>query len=308
MNLRLDTSVQYVPRVGPAMAKRLDKLGIRTVRDLLFYPPFRYNDYSRVIPINRIIPNQTVTIEGDVRSIKNIFTKNGKKLQESVVADASGILIVVWFNQMYLPKIIHTGDRISLSGTIGFFGNKLVMQSPDYEIRGNEEQELLHTGRFVPVYSETAGVSSKWLRGRIAFLLTVRHTFLIELMPRTILGQYSLMGISEALSCIHFPKCLSDAENARRRLAFDELFFLQLTSTLRKKEWEQQEHAPVFAVQDQDIKAFVDHLPFTLTDDQQAAIRHICSDVRRVYPMNRLLEGDVGSGKTVVAACAIYVA
>ena len=308
MNLCLDTSIQYVPRVGPAMAKRLEKLEIRTVRDLLFYAPFRYNDYSHTVPIGHIVPGTTITVEADVQSIKNVFTKTGKKLQEGVVADQSGILSVIWFNQIYLPKVIHPGDRISLSGTIGFFGNKLVMESPDYEIRGSEEQELLHTGRFVPVYSETVGVSSKWLRGRIAFLLSIQHTFLTEFIPRTILQQNHLISISDALSSVHFPTCISQAESGRRRLAFDELFFLQLTSMLRKKQWEQEEHAPVFNINEANVKKFMHQLPFILTGDQQKSVRHICVDVKRSYPMNRLLEGDVGSGKTVVAAFAMYMA
>ncbi len=308
MNLLLSTSVQYVPRVGPRMAKGLEKLGIRTVRDLLFYPPFRYNDFSHTVPINRVIPNSTVTIEGEVQSIRNIFTKTGKKIQEAVVGDASGQLTIIWFNQIYLPKVIHPGNRISLSGTIGFFGTKLVMQSPSYEILGENGQEHLHTGRFVPIYSETSGVTSKWLRGRIAYLLSIKHFLLTELIPRTILQQHQLMGISEALSDVHFPTSLEQAERARKRLAFDELFFLQLTSTLRKKQWEENEHAPAFQVRENDIKEFVQHLPFVLTNDQQKAIRHIAVDLKHPYPMNRLLEGDVGSGKTVVAACALYLA
>ena len=308
MNLRLDTSIQYVPRVGPAMAKRLEKLNIRTVRDLLYYVPFRYNDFSHSVAINRVVPGTTVTVEGNVQSIKNIFTKTGKKLQEAVIADQSGLLTVVWFNQIYLPKVIHEGDRISLSGPIGFFGNKLVMESPAYEIRGDEEQELLHTGRFVPVYPETRGVSSKWIRGRIAYLLSIQRTLLTELTPRTILQEHHLVGIFDALSSVHFPKSISQAEEGRRRLAFDELFFLQLTSMLRKKQWEDDERATVFKVNEEEVKEFTRHLPFILTDDQQKAIRHICADVKRTYPMNRLLEGDVGSGKTVVAALGMYLA
>ena len=308
MNLRLDTSIQYVLRVGPVMAKRLEKLGVRTVRDLLFYVPFRYNDFSRIVPVSHVVPGTTVTVEGVVHSIRNIFTKTGKKLQEAVISDTSGLLNVIWFNQIYLPKIIHEGDRISLSGPIGFFGNKLVMESPSYEILGSDEQELLHTGRFVPVYPETAGVSSKWIRGRIAYLLSIQRTLLTEFIPRTILQEHQLVGIYEALSNVHFPTSLSQAEVGRRRLAFDELFFLQLTSTIRKKEWEASQKAPTFHVYEEDVKEFVSNLPFVLTDDQQKAVLHICADVKRTYPMNRLLEGDVGSGKTVVAAYAIYMA
>jgi ATP-dependent DNA helicase RecG len=288
------------------MAKRLEKLDIRTVRDLLYYVPFRYNDFSHTVPINRVRIGEIVTVEGEVQSIKNIFTKNGKKIQEAIIKDASGLLTVVWFNQLFLPKIIHQQDRIALSGTIGFFGNKVVMESPEYEIR-NDDRESLHTGRFVPIYSETAGVSSKWLRGRIAHLLPLRHTFLQEAIPRTILETYHFLGISEAIAHVHFPNSLFEAEEGRKRLSFDELFYLQLFATQRKRRWEQEEHAPIFSIKDSDIQEFISHLPFVLTDDQQKAIRHISADVKRPYPMNRLLEGDVGSGKTVVAALAMYL-
>jgi len=308
MNLQLDTPIQYVPRVGPAMAGKLNKLNIRTVRDLLFHIPFRYDDFSHTVPINRIVPNTTVTIEGEVQSMKNIFTKNGKKIQEGVVKDATGLLTVVWFNQIYLPKVIHPGDKISLAGPIGFFGNKLVMESPTYEIKNEEEQELLHTGRFVPVYSETSGITSKWIRGRIAHLLPLRHSFLTESLPRTVVQQYRLTGISDAIANVHFPASLHDAETARHRLAFDELFFLQLTARVQKRKWEETEHAPVLAVTDTDIQTFIHALPFTLTDDQQKVVRHISTDLKRSIPMNRLLEGDVGSGKTVLSAFAMYVA
>jgi ATP-dependent DNA helicase RecG len=308
MNLRLDTSIQYVPRVGPAMASRLKKLEIRTVRDLLYYVPFRYNDFSQTVSINRIVPNTTVTIEGDVQSMRNVFTKTGKKFQEAVVGDPSGYLTVVWFNQIYLPKVIHPGDRISLSGKIGFFGNKLVMESPAYELLGNEEQELLHTGRLVPVYSETAGVTSKWLRGRVAYLLTLKNQLLEDPLPQIIREQHGLMGLIDAITASHFPNNYSESENGRRRLGFDELFFLQLQSQHRKQEWQEKEHGPVFLVKEEDIRQFLKNLPFTLTNDQQKVIQHICADVKRTYPMNRLLEGDVGSGKTVVAALGMYLA
>jgi len=307
MNLTLETSIQYVPRVGPAMAKRLYKLGIRTVRNLLFYPPFRYNDFSHTVPINRIVAGSTVTVSGEVQSIKNIFTKTGKKIQEAVIGDTTGLLTVVWFNQIYLPKVIHQQDRISLSGTIGFFGHKLVMESPDYELLKEDEGETLHTGRFVPVYSETSGVSSKWLRGRIAYLLTLTHTFLSEPLPRTILEKNQLMSLSEALHTIHFPSNLTEAEQARKRLAFDELLFLQLASRIKKRQWEQDNQSPNMTIQEKDIQEFIQQLPFILTDGQQKAIRHICGDLVRSVPMNRLLEGDVGSGKTVVAALAMYL-
>lgn len=235
MNLTLDTSVQYVPRVGPMMASKLKRLGITTVRDLLYDVPFRYNDFSRTIPINHLEIGVSASIMGTVESMRNIFTKTGKKLQECVVSDTTGTITVIWFNQLYLTKVIRAGDTISLSGTVGFFGNKKAMESPEYELAA-PGKPFLHTGRITPVYSETAGISSKWIRARIYFLLT--STVLIhEYLPQSILDQFRLVSLEEAVHDVHFPKKMDDAFRARRRLAFDELLFMQVRSYEQKRLW-----------------------------------------------------------------------
>ena len=306
MTLRLDSSIQYVPRVGPSIAGKLERLGIHTVRDLLFYAPFRYNDFSQVTPIRSLHPGLIVSIHGTVLSIKNIFTKTGKKIQECRIEDPTGIATIIWFNQLYLPKVIHPGDILAASGTVGFFGNKLVLESPDYEL-ATPGKPFLHTGRIVPVYSETAGITSKWLRTRIYYLLTEVPTLVAEYLPEDIRTTYKLPNIEEALHDVHFPKTIALGIEARRRLAFDELLLMQCTSYEQKRLWKETKHAISLTATVQNIDTCISSLPFTLTNSQLHALQDIQTDITSTTPMNRLLEGDVGSGKTVVAGVAMYI-
>ncbi len=306
MTLRLSSSIQYVPRVGPSIAGKLERLGIHTVRDLLFYAPFRYNDFSLVTSIRSLHPGTVISIHGTVLSIKNIFTKTGKKIQECRVEDSTGIATIIWFNQLYLPKIIQAGDILAASGTVGFFGNKLVLESPDYEL-ATPGKPFLHTGRVVPVYSETTGITSKWLRSRIYYLLTEVPTLIEEYIPENIRITYTLPHIQEALHDVHFPKTIAIGVEARRRLAFDELLLMQCMSFEQKRLWKETKHATSLTTSSQEINSFITKLPFTLTSSQLQAFKDIQTDIASTTPMNRLLEGDVGSGKTVVAAIAMYI-
>lgn len=308
MDLTLSTPVQYVPRVGPRMAGGLKKLGIETVEDLIFYPPFRYDDFSLVSEIGKVRPGETVTIKGTIEKIKNFYTKSGKKIQEATVADATGRITVIWFNQPFLLRILPEGTVVSLSGEVSWFGHKLVLSSPKYEIVNESSGESLHTGRLVPVYPETAGVTSKWLRGRIDFALKTVLPELSDYLPEELKVKYHLSGLSEALSSIHFPKTLRQAEEGRDRLAFDELLLLRLHVYEERKKWERTKKAVACKIPGADVSLLVNSLPFKLTRDQEKSLDQILADLARPVAMNRMLEGDVGSGKTVVAAIAMYVA
>lgn len=301
MELTLDSPVQYVPRVGPAMAKRLEHLDIKTVEDLLLHIPFRYNDFSLLVPIASAQPGETVTITGTISGITNVFTKTGKKIQRTIITDQSGSLSIIWFNQVFLSRLFKAGDELHLSGKVDWFGRDKTMISPEYEMESS-----LHTGRLVPVYPETQGVSSKWLRGRIAFLLETID--IPEILPDTIAAAHHLVGRSEALHTVHFPQSLEETETARRRLGFDELLLWQLRAKLDRANWQKTKRANSLNVTETDLRSMVETLPFTLTQDQKQALDDILSDLARSIPMNRLLAGDVGSGKTVVAAIAMYVA
>ena len=303
MELTLSSSVQYAPRVGPRMAKLLEKLEIKSVKDLLCHIPFRYNDFSLVSPIANIQPGETVTITGTITKFHNAFTKTGKKIQEAKVADETDTIDVVWFNQAYLAKILPVGTLVTLSGKVDWFGNKIVINSPVWELA----QSSLHTGRIVPVYPETEGVTSKWLRGRVAYLLENVVNQIEETLPQSTRNHYQLPDIRTALKTIHFPEALEQAEAARHRLAFEEVFFLHLTSYLRRRQWETGKKAHPMTISSRDIQALISSLPFDLTEDQKTAIAEIAQDLAKPVPMNRLFVGDVGSGKTVVAAIAIYI-
>lgn len=302
MDLTLDTPVRYVPHIGPVMADRLTNLDIFIVQDLLYHVPFRYDDFSVVSKIAGVRPGDVVTINATVETFKNIFTKTGKRLQEAKVSDDTGSLTVIWFNQTYLAKLLAHGTRVHLSGKIDWFGTKIVMVSPQYEVTAGDDSISLHTGRLVPVYPETAGVSSKWLRGRIAYLLETILPALNDFLPDQIIAANHLMGLQHALRSVHFPENNEGIERGRHRIAFDEVFLLQLRAYEQKRMWQATQKAKKIR------PVNIPDLPFTLTGDQNRAIAEILEDMQKSIPMNRLLEGDVGSGKTVVAATAMYAA
>jgi ATP-dependent DNA helicase RecG len=302
--MNLDDPVRYLAHVGPVAAKRLEKLNIFSIRDLLFHLPFRYDDFSKILPIVTLKPDQTITIKGEILKLRNEFTKTGKKLQRGKIKDNSGIIDVIWFNQLYLPKVLPTGTQIALSGKVDWFGRSLSMISPEYEII-NPSSELIHTGRLVPVYPETAGVSSKWLRSRIKQLLD-NLSQITDPLPVDIITSNNLFSLTTALNQIHFPNSSEQADLARRRLAFDELLELQLASASRKNFWCKQKIAHRITINQERISTFISSLPFNFTHSQERSVKEIISDLSKPQPMNRLLEGDVGSGKTVVAATAAY--
>jgi ATP-dependent DNA helicase RecG len=305
--LTLQTPVKNLFMVGEAYAKRLNRLNIHTIEDLLHHYPHRYEDLSLISTISQLQAGEAATVQGQIVSMKNLYTRGGKQLQRAVLADSSGQLEVTWFNQPFLAKILTAGVQVALAGKVEEFHGRPSFNSPEYELV-KPGQPPLHTGRLVPVYPETAGVSSKWLRSRIAPLLTKFQLPLTDWLPETIRKDYQLVDLTTALHQIHFPQSIELAEKARHRLAFDELLGLHLQTLQRQYQWQKQKTRQPFSVTQVQLKRFIANLPFTLTTDQQQAIREIVKDVKSSIPMNRLLQGDVGAGKTVVAALACYLA
>lgn len=314
--MNLQTPVKQAGRMFSMYAKRLEKLGVKTLEDLLYYFPFRYEDYSMISTISQVQEGETVTIQGSVREIKNTYTRNFKTIQKAIVADGTGNIEATWFNQPFLTRIIHQGDTVSLSGRIDFFASKLILQSPDYEVLHNNAPSI-HTGRLVPIYSETKGVSSKWIRRQIYKLLEEQKTRLpadrqnmFEYIPDSIIQKYHFDSVTKSLEQIHFPKNSEEAKKAKYRLSFDELFLLSLAAFQRRNQWQNSLSTHPFSITSfkTNIVAFWDKLPFELTNAQKRAVKEIFGDLARNKPMNRLLEGDVGSGKTVVSAIAMYLA
>ena len=288
-------------------ARRLEKLGIKTFEDFLYHIPSRYDDFSLISKINRVQPGEIVTVQGVVSEITNEFTKNFKRLQKAEIADETGTIEVVWFNQPYLTQVIHAQDKISLSGKIDWFLRRLVMQSPEYEILN--DSPTIHTGRLVPIYPETRGITSKWIRRQVYKLINDNRENYNEYLPDSIINENSLIPISTAIDQIHFPKTLESAEKSKQRLSFDELFLLQLSAMERKLNWNKNLVSDPFSVDKfkGQIDSFLNKLPFKLTNAQKRVVEEIFEDLALEKPMNRLLEGDVGSGKTVVSAIAMFL-
>ena len=303
--VNLDAPVQKLYKIGPAYAKKLQSLGIKTARDLLFYFPFRYDDFSDITKIADVEIEQIATVQGQVVEARNIRTfKKRMALTEVIIEDDSGAIKAVWFNQPFLTTTLRTGATVNLSGKVSFSKNELVFSNPAYEVVGyNNSRNYTHTGRLVPVYHETYGLSSRWLRFHIKPLLIFAKK-IEEFLPLEIIKSHDLLPCSSAIKEIHFPKNLEIAEKAKRRFAFEEIFLIQLWNFLQRKKWQNNESLKIH-FQEKLIKEFVASLPFRLTDSQRKAAWQILKDLEKPAPMNRLLEGDVGSGKTIVAAIAV---
>lgn len=298
--------VTDLPKIGPIFAKKFEKLGIETLEDLFYHVPTRYLDYSNVTTISRLNPGETATIHGEIVSLKNIYSKKGVKMQIGSVKDATGKITVLWFNQPFLIKTLYPGRLISLSGKIGFFNRKLCLTSPDYELLTSEDGSTTHTGRLVPVYSETSGLSSKWIRRKIKDALDTIS--MKEFLPENILTRFDLLGLKDAIKFVHFPESFDEVILGKKRLAFNELLNLELKSQLRKLDWEKNKVAHRLAINRALMHRYIDNLPFELTQSQKKVIAELLKDLEKEIPMNRLLEGDVGSGKTVVAAVGMFAA
>lgn len=280
--------------------KKLVKLNIKNIGDLFFHFPHRYDDFSQLITIDQLQVGQTATIQGRIVEIKTSRTWQKKmSLTEAIVKDKTGSLRVIWFNQPYLVQTLKQ-KTVNLAGKVVFSGKTLCLSNPAYEII--RQGETTHTGRLVPVYHETAGLSSRYLRYLIKPLLYLADG-ITDFLPDSIKKEFQLLNLNQAIKQIHFPDNLQSAEAARQRLAFNELFLIQLT-TLQQKQKLNQEKAPSIPFNQKLIKSFVQELPFKLTDDQRVAAWEIFQDLAKSRPMNRLLNGDVGSGKTIVAMMA----
>ena len=302
----LKTKVSEISGVGPAYAKRLERIGVETVEDLLFHFPRRYDDYSKSVPIAQIRQNENVSVVGDVWEIKNKKSRRGITVTEAVIADDSGTLKAVWFNQPFLIKTLQQGDRVALAGKLEWSYAGTSMNSPSYEKLDSKVPNLAnlnHTGGVIPVYSETEGLSSKWLRTKIKPLLNLVDQ-IDEYLPEDIWKGQFLPKIQEAIREMHFPTEMDSLNKARERIAFDEMFLLQL-AVLEKRKISDKDKASKISFDEELTKKFVQSLGFELTEAQRKSAWEILKDIQNDKPMNRLLEGDVGSGKTVVAVMAM---
>jgi ATP-dependent DNA helicase RecG len=291
--------------VGKAMADKLARLGINTAGDLIRHYPRRYDDFSKIIPIRLMRPGN-VTFKGEIERVASRYARARKlHLTEAIISDGTGTVKAIWFNQQWLAKTIPTGTPVLVSGELKFKNSDLAMQSPAIEVV-EPGRVTKDTARIVPVYPETEGLSSKQLRALILPLLPLAETT-PESLPESVVASAKLMPYGKALREIHFPGSMTSLTKARHRLAFEELWYLMLTSLVIKHEI-MTETAPTIPFKVDAARAFVGALPFEMTPHQKQAAWEIFQDMNKSSPMNRLLEGDVGSGKTVVATMAAVMA
>ncbi|MCL4375013.1 ATP-dependent DNA helicase RecG [Patescibacteria group bacterium] len=304
----LQQSVASLPRTRPATINQLRALGIATLMDLLSHFPSRYEDYQRVSAIARCQVGETLTLKGYVRRGQPLFTKTGLRLERFLLEDDSGTISAIWYNQPYLLRLLYPGVCVSVAGTVKLFGRDRTMIAGGFEIIVDPQAPTLHTGRIVPVYPETARLSSKTIREKLFPLL--KDLTLSDWLPEPIRNYNGLTDIVSAYRQIHFPDSQTQYQAARRTLAFHELFLLQLHSSLTKQSWQRQALKQPFSLlpdQAARLKQMINALPFSLTPAQQRCFREVQTDLLQPFPMNRLLQGDVGAGKTVVAALAAYL-
>jgi ATP-dependent DNA helicase RecG len=297
----LDSPITTLKGVGPRQAKRLARLGVQSIRDCLYLFPRRHDDYTQLKPINRLEYGEEVTIIARVWDAGTRKTRGGGSIFKATLSDGTGFADATWFNQPFLGERITAGEQVVISGKVGEYLGRLCFNSPEWEML---EEELLHTARLVPIYPLTQGVGSKWLRRLIKRTVDYWSKRLPDHLPPSVRKEASLLNLEMAISQIHFPDNAALLERARHRLAFDELFVLQIGLLRRRHLW-RAEPGRALEAGDAALSGFVGSLPFELTRAQQEAVEQIALDLRSERPMNRLLQGDVGSGKTAVATAAI---
>jgi ATP-dependent DNA helicase RecG len=306
-------------RIDEYQKKALQKLGIFSVSDLLFYFPVRYSDFSEVKQIINLIPGEVATVYGKISKLK---TKKGYRskipMGEAELEDLSGKIKITWFHQAYLTKMIHEGESVKLTGKVTEGKQGVYLANPEFEKMPNlpiDSHETLfftkdgakdNTGFSYPIYRETRGITSKWFYHTIEKILKDKTLDNLEdYIPSDILKKYNLPALKSALIWIHRPKNKKDAEAARKRFAFEEVFCIQLERQHDKIEYRKNKAFQI-PEKESEVREFLKRFPFSLTHSQEESIHTILSDMARSFPMSRLLEGDVGSGKTAVAATAAY--
>jgi ATP-dependent DNA helicase RecG len=303
--MSLISSITEIPSISKNNAVAIKKLGIDTIQELLFYFPYRYLDFSKTVKIIDVKPGESVTIQGVVKSIESRFSfRSHLSLAEAIVSDDTGSIKITWFNQGYLAKSLQKGGQIFLSGTPEYYKNSLQLTNPIYE---KVSDFPIHTARLVPVYRLSDKIYPKTFRNIIAQVLSLAEQA-DETLPREIIERQNLASINQTIRLSHFPEKATDIDQAKKRLAFEEIFYNQLLAQKHKLELALKSSYAIKFDQDL-IKSFLATLPFELTPGQKKSAWEILQDLEKTIPMNRLLEGDVGSGKTLVAlAAALEVA
>ncbi|MCY3896392.1 MAG: ATP-dependent DNA helicase RecG [Chloroflexi bacterium] len=299
-----DAPVTELPGIGVTAQKRLATLGIQTIGDLLHHRPRRYIDHSSVVPIAEAEPGRDVTVIGDVVEIRARPARSGRvRVVEAAIADKTGQILAVWFNQVYLAKTLRGRRNVAFAGRVESGAYDRQLTSPEYEL---DMHRMVHAGRLVPVYPLTRGLSQRQLRRWMALAVDDYAPSVPEALSEQQRRDHGLPDVATAIRHLHFPVDATAAQAAARRFAFAELLTYQLAILRRRQAWRESQPGRPVRIHRDALEAFGGQLPFKLTDGQRVAVAEVLNDLRRDRPMSRLLQGDVGSGKTVVAAGALH--
>ncbi len=300
----LEVPVTSVKGINAVLQKRFLKLGVLTVRDLLYYFPNRHMDYSQRTFTNNLVVGQENTIIANIWDVREV-SFGSRRSAEATVGDETGNVRVVWFNQSYLARSLKTGSKVVISGRVTVFGGMPVFESPEWE--PYEEKDLVHTGRLIPVYPLTQGLSQRQVRRIINPAITQWVGKLNEFLPDELLKRLKLLDIQTAIRQAHYPDDESMKDASRKRLAFDELFLLQLGVLQNKQHWQKSQPGHAITTNRPELDRLLASLPYQLTVAQKSALQAILNDIGQARPMSRLLQGEVGSGKTIVATAALIL-
>ncbi len=296
--MELSNSIQMLKGIGPELVKKFAVLGLKTSEDLIDHFPRRYEDYSQLTVISELQPGD-VTIKAAIEQASGRYVRRGMHITEAVADDGSGSVRLTWFNQPYRAAAMKPGLEYFISGPFALKNGRFGIANPSTEL---VSEFPVNAARILPVYRETKGLTSRQLRSAMQQILPLIRD-LPERLPPWMIDKYRLISHAQAVEAIHFPQDGEHLETAKRRLGFEEVFELMLASLLTKAEI-QTEQAPAVPFDESIVKSFVSQLPYKLTDAQRRVIWQIYQDMQLSQPMNRLVEGDVGSGKTLVAAMA----
>lgn len=304
----LKQSVQFLKKVGPKMAKRLNRLGIETVEDLITYYPFRHEDRSRLKMIVQVSDGEETAIMAVVTGHKMIPTRKGDKLLKVILEDGTGRAEMVCFNQMYLKETLTRGTQVVIHGKFSRTFSGIEITNFNYEKITAGEDELIHTKRIVPIYLVSKDINLRYIRVLIKRALDRFLKNFKEFLPSYLRERYSLERFQESIYQIHFPDSQEKLLDAYRRLVFDEFFMLELALALRKRGVYAKKKAHSYQIKKTLLTPFRERLGFQFTQSQKRVINEIFNDMLSPHPMNRLLQGDVGAGKTVVALSSLLLA
>ena len=301
----IDSPITALKGVSTNLAAKFNRLGVKTIRDLLYFFPHRHLDYSQRKYISQLTEREEQTIVANVWQANETML-GGRRSTEAIVGDETGNVRVVWFNNPYLAKKLPTNTRVVLSGRVGLFGGRHVFESPEWELL--EDGELIHTGRLVPLYPLTQGLRPRQVRKLMKQVIDQWAWQVEDFLPLEVRQRCNLFELPQAIAQAHYPQDEAAKDGARLRLAFDELFLLQLGVLSRKRDWQESQPGTPFTVSTPVLDIFLCSLPFELTAAQRRVLDELLADLEKPRPMSRLLQGEVGSGKTVVATAALLVA